>query len=334
MRQSDSVLLIYTGGTIGMYKTNEGSLRPFDLDTLSIQIPELNNFDIDINAISIAQPIDSSNMSKEVWIQLAEIIEKEYNNYNGSVILHGSDTMAFTSSALSFMLENLNKPVILTGAQLPIRVRRTDAKENIITSIEIAAKGSIPEVCVYFEYRLMRGNRCTKVNAEHFEAFKSPNFIYLAEAGLDIKYSPIKYDHTHKDLKVHTDLCEDVLILKLFPSMKKEYIAKVLDLPYKGIILETFGAGNATTNDWFLAAIQSAMDNGKLILNVSQCLSGSVSQGLYETSSKLEEIGVISGKDMTTEAALAKMMYLLATEYSQEEIKQHLQISLRGELSN
>ena len=334
MRQSNSVLLIYTGGTIGMYKTSEGSLKPFDLDKLSTQIPELNTFDIEINVISIAQPIDSSNMSKEVWIQLVEIIEKEFNNYNGFVILHGSDTMAYTASALSFMLENLNKPVILTGAQLPIGVRRTDAKKNIITSIEIAARSNIPEVCVYFEYRLMRGNRCTKANAEHFEAFKSPNFIYLAEAGLDIKYSPIKYNHTNKEFKVHTNLCEEVLVLKLFPSMKKEYIAKVLDLPYKGIILETFGAGNATTADWFLRAIQTAIHNGKLILNVSQCLSGSVSQGLYETSSKLEEIGVIGGKDMTTEAALAKMMYLLGTDYSQEEIKQHLQISLRGELSN
>lgn len=334
MRQSNSVLLIYTGGTIGMYKTSEGSLKPFDLDTLSTQIPELNTFDIEINVISIAQPIDSSNMSKEVWIQLVEIIEKEFNNYDGFVILHGSDTMAYTASALSFMLENLNKPVILTGAQLPIGVRRTDAKENIITSIEIAARSNIPEVCVYFEYRLMRGNRCTKANAEHFEAFKSPNFIYLAEAGLDIKYSPIKYNHTNKEFKVHTNLCEEVLVLKLFPSMKKEYIAKVLDLPYKGIILETFGAGNATTADWFLRAIQTAIHNGKLILNVSQCLSGSVSQGLYETSSKLEEIGVIGGQDMTTEAALAKMMYLLGTDYSQEEIKQHLQISLRGELSN
>ena len=251
MRQSNSVLLIYTGGTIGMYKTSEGSLKPFDLDTLSTQIPELNTFDIEINVISIAQPIDSSNMSKEVWIQLVEIIEKEFNNYDGFVILHGSDTMAYTASALSFMLENLNKPVILTGAQLPIGVRRTDAKENIITSIEIAARSNIPEVCVYFEYRLMRGNRCTKANAEHFEAFKSPNFIYLAEAGLDIKYSPIKYNHTNKEFKVHTNLCEEVLVLKLFPSMKKEYIAKVLDLPYKGIILETFGAGNATTADWF-----------------------------------------------------------------------------------
>ena len=334
MKQSVSVLLIYTGGTIGMYKTNEGSLRPFDLETLSTQIPELNSFDIDINAVSIAQPIDSSNMSKEIWIQLAEIIEKEYNNYNGFVILHGSDTMAYTASALSFMLENLNKPVILTGAQLPIGVRRTDAKENIITSIEIAAQGNIPEVCVYFEYRLMRGNRCTKANAEHFEAFKSPNFINLAEAGLKIKYSPINYNHTHKNLKVHTNLCEDVLILKMFPSMKKEYIVNVLNLAYKGIILETFGAGNATTADWFLNSIKSAIEDKKLILNISQCVSGSVSQGLYETSSKLEELGVIGGKDMTTEAALAKMMYLLGSDNSLNEIKYLLQISLRGELSN
>ena len=334
MKKSDSVLIIYTGGTIGMYKTNEGSLKPFDLDTLSMQIPELNNFDIDINSKTITHPIDSSNMCKEVWIQLVEIIEKEYNNYNGFVILHGSDTMAYTASALSFMLENLNKPIILTGAQLPIGVLRTDAKENIITSIEIASKGNIPEVCVYFEYRLMRGNRCTKANAEHFEAFKSPNFIYLAEAGLEIKYSPIKYDRTNKNLKVHTNLCEDILILKLFPSMKKEFITKVLDMPYQGIILETFGAGNAPTTKWFLRAIQTAINNGKLILNVSQCLSGSVSQGMYETSSKLEELGVISGKDMTTEAALAKMMFLLGTNYSREEIKQHLLISLRGELSN
>jgi len=317
-----------------MYKTPEGSLKPFDLETLSTQIPELNTFDIDINAISIEQPIDSSNMSIDVWVQLAKLIQKEYDNYNGFVILHGSDTMAYTASALSFMLENLNKPVILTGAQLPIGVRRTDAKENIITSIEIAGQGSIPEVCVYFEYRLMRGNRCTKANAEHFEAFKSPNFINLAEAGLKIKYSPISYDHTEKGLKLHTKLSDDLVVLKLFPSMKKEYVQSILDLPYKGIILETFGAGNATTSEWFLESIKQATDEGKIILNVSQCLSGSVSQGLYETSSKLEELGVISGKDMTVEAALTKLMYLLGSEHTDDKLKNLLQISLRGELSN
>ena len=317
-----------------MYKTPEGSLKPFDLETLSTQIPELNTFDIEISAISIEQPIDSSNMSIDVWVQLAKLIQKEYDNYNGFVILHGSDTMAYTSSALSFMLENLNKPVILTGAQLPIGVRRTDAKENIITSIEIAGQGSIPEVCVYFEYHLMRGNRCTKANAEHFEAFKSPNFINLAEAGLKIKYSPISYDHTEKGLKLHTKLSDDVVVLKLFPSMKKEYVQFILDLPYEGIILETFGAGNATTSEWFLESIKQATDEGKIILNVSQCLSGSVSQGLYETSSKLEELGVISGKDMTVEAALTKLMYLLGSEHTDDKLKNLLQISLRGELSN
>lgn len=334
MNSTDSVLLIYTGGTIGMYKTPEGSLKPFDLETLSTQIPELNTFDIEISAISIEQPIDSSNMSIDVWVQLAKLIQKEYDNYNGFVILHGSDTMAYTASALSFMLENLNKPVILTGAQLPIGVRRTDAKENIITSIEIAGQGSIPEVCVYFEYHLMRGNRCTKANAEHFEAFKSPNFINLAEAGLKIKYSPISYDHTEKGLKLHTKLSDDLVVLKLFPSMKKEYVQFILDLPYKGIILETFGAGNATTSEWFLESIKQATDEGKIILNVSQCLSGSVSQGLYETSSKLEELGVISGKDMTVEAALTKLMYLLGSEHTDDKLKNLLQISLRGELSN
>ena len=196
---TDSVLLIYTGGTIGMYKTEQGSLRPFDLQTLNTQIPELNSFDIDLQAISIDNPIDSSNMSVATWVQIGQLIEKNYKNYKGFVILHGSDTMAYTASALSFMLENLNKPVILTGAQLPIGVRRTDAKENIITSIELAAQSNIPEVCVYFEYHLLRGNRCTKINAEHFEAFKSPNFIPLAEAGLQIKYNPIGYDHNQKN---------------------------------------------------------------------------------------------------------------------------------------
>lgn len=331
---TDSVLLIYTGGTIGMYKTEQGSLRPFDLQTLNTQIPELNSFDIDLQAISIDHPIDSSNMSVATWVQIGQLIEKNYKNYKGFVILHGSDTMAYTASALSFMLENLNKPVILTGAQLPIGVRRTDAKENIITSIELAAQSNIPEVCVYFEYHLLRGNRCTKTNAEHFEAFKSPNFIPLAEAGLQIKYNPIGYDHNQKNLILNTNFSEQVLVLKLFPSMKPELIASILELNYKGLILETFGTGNATTSNWFLDSINKATKKGKIILNVSQCLSGSVSHGLYETSSKLEALGVISGHDMTIEAAVTKLMFLIGQGHSDEQIKTLLQISLRGELTN
>ena len=331
---TNSVLLIYTGGTIGMYKTAQGSLRPFDLETLHTQIPELKSFDIDLQAISIDHPIDSSNMSIEVWIQLAKLIKKNYKKYKGFVILHGSDTMAYTASALSFMLENLNKPVILTGAQLPIGVRRTDAKENIITSIELAAQSNIPEVCVYFEYHLLRGNRCTKIRAEHFEAFKSPNFIPLAEAGLQIKYSPITYEHNRKDLILNTNFSDQVLVLKLFPSMNPELIAPILELNYKGLILETFGTGNATTASWFLGSISKAIKKGKIILNISQCLSGSVSQGLYETSSKLEELGVVSGHDMTIEAAVTKLMFLISQGHGQQQIKTLLQISLRGELTN
>ena len=330
---TDSVLLIYTGGTIGMYKTAQGSLRPLIWKRFILKF-QSKSFDIELEAINIDQPIDSSNMSIEVWVQLAQLIEKNYKNYKGFVILHGSDTMAYTASALSFMLENLNKPVILTGAQLPIGVRRTDAKENIITSIELAAQSSIPEVCVYFEYHLLRGNRCTKIRAEHFEAFKSPNFIPLAEAGLQIKYSPITYEHNNKDLMLHTNFSEQVLVLKLFPSMKSELIASILELNYKGLILETFGTGNATTASWFLDSINKAIKKGKIILNISQCFSGSVSQGLYETSSKLEELGVVSGHDMTIEAAITKLMFLIGRGHSNEQIKTLLQISLRGELTN
>lgn len=334
MAHLKSVLLIYTGGTIGMYKSGDGGLKAFDLEKLKSQIPELNSFDINIHTTSIDTPIDSSNMSQEVWVQLAKIIQTEYTSYDGFVILHGSDTMAYTASILSFMLENLQKPVVLTGAQLPIGVRRTDAKENIISSIEIAAEGTVPEVCVYFEYRLLRGNRSIKINAEHFEAFKSPNFIPLAEAGLQIKYNPISYDHTDKEFTVHTSLSNDVMALKLFPNMSKSFIESTLRLAYKAIVLETFGSGNATTSDWFINALKEAIEDSKIILNVSQCLSGSVSQGLYETSSKLEELGVISGKDMTSEAALTKLMYLIGEGYSDEKIKALLQISLRGELTN
>jgi L-asparaginase len=317
-----------------MYKSGQGNLKAFNLEKLHSQIPELNPNDIDLVTVSIKQAIDSSNMTSHVWIELAEIIQKNYQQFDGFVILHGSDTMAFTASALSFMFENLTKPIILTGAQLPIGVRRTDAKENIITSIEIAAEGKIPEVCVYFEYRLLRGNRSTKTSSEHFEAFKSPNFIPLAEAGLQIIYSPIKYKKHQNPLKVHFSLSDEIMLIKLFPNMNKDYICTLLDLPYKGLVLETFGAGNATTAQWFIDCLKKNIDKGKIILNITQCPSGSVSQGLYETSSKLESMGVIGGKDMTSEAALTKLMFLLGQSYSKEDISQLLTISLRGELSN
>jgi len=334
MTTKKSVLIIYTGGTIGMYKSARGNLKAFNLENLHSKIPELNATDINLKTVSIQQAIDSSNMTRHEWAELASIIQKNYQNYDGFVILHGSDTMAFTASALSFMLENLTKPVILTGAQLPIGVRRTDAKENIITSIEIAAEGKVPEVCVYFEYRLLRGNRSTKTSSEHFEAFKSPNFIPLAEAGLKIKYSPIKYTQHQSPFKVNSCLSDEVMHIKLFPSMKKDYICTLLDLPYKGLILETFGAGNAPTAKWFIDCLKKNLARGKIILNITQCHSGNVSQGLYETSSMLETMGVIGGKDMTTEAALTKLMFLLGQEYSNEQINQLLTISLRGELSN
>jgi L-asparaginase len=333
MSQQKSILLIYTGGTIGMVKGRSGSLKPFNFEKLTAEIPELKKFDLSLNAIAYKNPIDSSNMHPKEWVHLAKLIKKHYANYDGFVVLHGSDTMAYTASALSFLLEGLCKPVILTGSQLPVGVRRTDAKENLITAIEIAASGNTPEVCVYFEYKLLRGNRTVKVNAEHFEAFDSPNFPPLAEAGVRIKYQNKAVCDVDKSLADHQKMDEQVAILKLHPGITKSVVNAFLSSGCKGIILETFGSGNATTQTWFLNALKSAINNGVVVLNISQCLAGSVSQGLYETSSELEEIGVVSGGDMTTEAALTKLMFLLGQELSIEKIKSKLSISLRGELS-
>lgn len=329
-----NVLVIYTGGTIGMYKSDDGALTTFDLDQLASQIPELNQFDVQIDTKSIENPIDSSNMDQKVWIELALLIEKHYDYYNGFVILHGSDTMAYTASALSFMLENLKKPVILTGAQLPIGIGRSDAKENLITSIEIAAQAIVPEVCIYFDYRLFRGNRCIKANAEHFEAFKSPNFIHLAEAGLKINYSPINYHTSEGDLIVHTSMSKEIMSLKLFPNMNKTYIEYLLRLPYKALVIETFGTGNATTDPWFINALNEALKEGKMIVNVSQCMSGNVSQGLYQTSSTLQRLGVVGARDMTFEAALTKLMFLVGLNKGDSAIKKLFTKSLRGEVSH
>jgi L-asparaginase len=341
MSKPSSVLLIYTGGTIGMMQDpNTGELKPFDFKTLTKQIPELNKFDVKLSSISFSKPIDSSDMHPKVWIELAQLIKNNYDAYDGFVILHGSDTMSFTASALSFMLENLGKPVVLTGSQLPIGIIRTDGKENLITAIEIAAarqndKPIVPEVCIYFEYKLYRGNRTFKYNSQHFDAFKSPNYPALAEAGVNIKYNH-NFIRRNKagDLKVHTALDNDISVLKLFPGISRKITSSVLRAPgVKAVIIETFGSGNASTQEWFLDEIRTAVDRGLIVLNITQCREGRVIQGMYETSSHLKKIGVIGGADLTFESAVTKLMFLLGQKISSAAIKKMLVTDLRGELS-
>ncbi len=342
MGKKSSVLLIYTGGTIGMmHDARSGELKPFDFKSLTRQIPELNKFDVQLSSIAFKHPIDSSNMHPDVWVELAELIEKNYTRYDGFVILHGSDTMSFTASALSFMLENLDKPVVLTGSQLPIGIIRTDGKENLITAIEIAAakekgKPIVREVCIYFEYKLYRGNRTFKYNSQHFDAFKSPNYPELAEAGVTIKYNhSALLKPSGKKLKIHTRLDNRIAVLKLFPGVNQQVTSALLNAPgLKAVIVETFGAGNANTQDWFTAELKSAIDRGIIVLNITQCLEGRVIQGMYETSSHLKKIGVTGGGDLTFESAVTKLMFLLGQQYPDKKIKQLLQTNLRGELSS
>jgi L-asparaginase len=326
------ILLVYTGGTIGMVK-KEDVLSPFNFDELKTAFPELKDCGSILDHVTISEPIDSSNMSIHVWIELANCIKKNYTKYDGFVILHGSDTMAYTASMLSFMLEGISKPVILTGSQLPIGIKRTDAKENLITSIEIAASNIVKEVCVYFEYQLYRGNRVVKVNADNFDAFQSPNYPVLAKAGVKIKYKKQYINNPIvSEINIHTNISDDVGILKLFPSIKKEVVKAVLDSS-KGIILQTFGSGNATTNNWFIEELTNAIKKDKVIVNISQCLSGSVNQGHYQTSEVLQKIGVISGHDMTLEAALTKLMFLLGARLDRKEICKKIETNLRGEIT-
>jgi L-asparaginase len=326
------ILLIYTGGTIGMIQKNN-SLSPFNFDNLKNAIPEIIDCGSDVQHISLENPIDSSNMNIKHWSNLSNCIYKQYEQYDGFVILHGSDTMAYTASILSFMFENVNKAIILTGSQLPIGIKRSDAKENLITSIEIASSEIIKEVSVYFEYQLFRGNRVVKVNTDNFDAFKSPNYPVLAQAGVKIKYQRQYLNSgSNKKLKLFSQISNDVAILKIFPSVNKNFVKSVLNSS-KGVILESFGSGNATTEKWFLKELESAINNGKIIINVSQCLSGGVRQGDYHTSILLKKIGVISGSDMTTEAALTKLMHLLGQKYSSDKIKKEITFNLRGEIT-
>jgi L-asparaginase len=338
------ILLIYTGGTIGMIKNTEtGALRAFDFDNLLLRIPELKLLECDIETISFKEPIDSSNMNPQFWIEMAEVVESNYTEFDGFVILHGSDTMSYTASALSFMLENLAKPVILTGSQLPIGDLRTDAKENLITSIQVAAlqhKGLpvIKEVGLYFEYKLYRGNRTTKINAEHFEAFASLNYPELAESGVYLKINKeylLKKPKANKAFTVHKSLESNIALIKLFPGISKTILESMFNASgLKGVIIETYGAGNCTTEPWFLELLIKTARQDIPIVNVTQCSGGSVSMGQYETSQKLKKIGLISGKDLTTEAALCKLMYLLPKQLSPKKFKNAFEKDLRGEMTS
>jgi L-asparaginase len=337
-----SILIIYTGGTIGMvHDPVTGSLVPIDFRHISDHVPELRKFGYDLHSVSFDPVKDSSNIDPEVWVKIAEIIEENYDDFDGFVVLHGTDTMAYTASALSFMLENLRKPVILTGSQLPIGLLRTDGKENLITAIEIAAakeKGgpTVPEVCIYFDNKLIRGNRTTKMSAEHFDAFYSPNYPPLAEVGLHLKYfnNLIRYPEEDQKLIIHKTFDTNVAILKLFPGINRKLVQAIINTEgLRGLIIETFGSGNAPTYQWFLDDLKFYIDNGGIILNVTQCHGGSVEMGLYETSRQMLASGVVSGKDITSEASVTKLMHLLGRYSSREEVVQSLNKSLAGEIS-
>lgn len=316
-----------------------GALIPFNFEQIEDEVPELKKFGFKLDTISFNPLVDSSDIQPDFWVKLALLIQKNYERYNGFVVLHGTDTMSFTASALSFMLENLAKPVILTGSQLPIGVIRTDGKENMVSAIEIAAANfngvpAIQEVCIFFQDQLFRGNRTTKHNAENFDAFRSENFPPLAEAGITIKYNfPVK--NTGKDkLIVHTELDTNIAILKLFPGIQPHVIDGILNIKgLKAVVLETFGSGNAPTASWFLDRIKAAVDKGLIVLNVTQCHAGKVEMDVYETGTRLKKAGVQSGYDSTVEAALTKLMYLLGRYKHVDQAKKILDSSLNGEIS-
>jgi L-asparaginase len=329
--QYKKILLIYTGGTIGMITDpDSGVLKPFDFSQITSQVPEIKLFDCEIDSFSFEDPIDSSNMTPQVWQDLVKVIEDNYAKYDGFVILHGTDTMAYTASAVSFMVQNLAKPVVFTGSQLPIGIIRTDGKENLITAIEIAStyrngKAVVPEVSLYFEYKLYRGNRTTKLSAHHFNAFETFNYPYLAEAGIEIDFNlddimPV----SDEEVKFSYGIENDISVLKLYPGISKKMVHHFFNSPgLKAVILETFGAGNATSYDWFLEEIGLAIERGIVVVNVTQCKSGRVNQSKYETGKGLESLGVISGDDITVEAAVTKLMFLLGN-FEDKDVIRHL----------
>ena len=339
MNNTPKILIIYTGGTIGMMQdAKTRALIPFDFSNIYEQVPRLSFYDIEIETFAFENPMDSSDMVPQDWKRIAEKIEENYAQYDGFVILHGTDTMAYTASALSFMFENLSKPIVLTGSQLPLGIARTDGRNNIINAVEMAAARSpiIPEVSICFENQLYRGNRTHKNNAEDFAAFVSPNYPVLANVGVSIKYNQdaIAKMPTGK-MQVRTAMNDNIALLKLYPGITPHIVRSILKTNgLRGVVLETYGSGNSCKSPWFLDLLSDAVQSGIFIFNVTQCKGGGgVNEGMYESSFLLGKIGVISGYDINTESAIAKMMYLLANKFEQEEIKSLLIKSLRGEMT-
>lgn len=339
------ILLIYTGGTIGMKQDPETlHLKPFNFSQITEEVPELKKFGYIIDSYSFDPAIDSSDVKPEFWIELANLIEKNYDSYDGFVVLHGTDTMAYSASMMSFIFEDLEKPVIFTGSQLPIGMLRTDGKENLISAIELAAQVSadghpmVPEVCVYFESQLYRGNRTTKYNAENFRAFRSANYPVLADVGIHIKFNPplIRYPKEWGwPLKLHRDLDTNVALLKLYPGMSEAYVRAVLSVPgLRAVVVESFGTGNAMSSKWFLDALAEFNDKRGIVVNVTQCLEGKVDMKAYANGAGLERLGALSGNDITTESALAKLYFLLGQEKDNQRVKKLFTLDFRGEISN
>lgn len=344
MTQKSALLLIYTGGTIGMKQDMKDlTLKPFDFSQILDEVPEIRKFAFKIDTYSFEPPIDSSDVEPSLWQDLARLIKEKYEDYDGFIILHGTDTMSYSASALSFMLDGLTKPVIFTGSQLPIGVPRTDGKENLISAVEIASAKdeeghpAVPEVCVCFDSLLMRGNRSTKVNSEVFRAFQSPNFPPLAEAGINIRYNNEyirKPNDWYQSLTINTDLDTRVSILKIHPGITPEVVRNILcGKDTRAIIMETYGSGNAPTRDWFLNIVKESSAMNKIIVNVTQCLAGTVNMNIYANGKALERAGVIDGYDSTTESALAKLFYLMGKSRDNEWVKAMMGRNLKGEIS-
>ena len=341
--KNPSILIIYTGGTIGMTENPEtGALMNFDFEKFQLYVPELKRFPYHIDSYTFNPPIDSSDMEPKYWVKMAQVIAENYDQFDGFVVLHGTDTMAFTASALSFMLENLAKPVIITGAQLPISKLRTDGRENLLTSIEIAAarnsagEAMVPEVCIFFENKLLRGNRTTKINAEGFNAFRSFNYPSLADAGIRIKYDTVQIRRPRVGLTLHPhySLGTGIFILTLFPGIQREYVDVVMQMKnLRALIIKTYGSGNAPQKPWLFEKLKELDSRGVILVNITQCSQGTVEMRRYETGLQLLQAGAVNGYDGTLESTVTKLMFLLGQDYTKEEILKQLNTNIAGEIT-